>query len=53
MARTAVAGMGGDDFGKWLALAGILISLGILPAKLKGPVAGAGLALWLWRNFGG
>ena len=40
-ACTTFAGMSGDDWEKWLALAGILISLGVLPAKLKGPVTGA------------
>ena len=36
--KTAVGGMDfGGDPGKWLALAGLLISLGVLPRKWKGP----------------
>jgi hypothetical protein len=51
--KTAVGGMDfGGDPGKWLALAGLLISLGVLPRKWKGPVTAPGIGLWLWRNFG-
>jgi hypothetical protein len=48
------SGLGGfdDDPAKWLALAGILIGLGILPRKYKGAVTAASVALWLWRHFG-
>ncbi len=51
MARTTVASFG-DDFSKWLPLAGILIDVGVIPRKYKGIVTTASLAVWLWRNFG-
>jgi hypothetical protein len=35
----------GDDWGKWLKIAGALIALGVLPKKHKAPVA---IAAIIW-----
>jgi hypothetical protein len=37
-----VAGFGGKDFGKWLALLGILASLGLVPKSWKVIISTAG-----------
>jgi hypothetical protein len=46
--RTAIGGFDGD-WGRWLALASLLISLGLLPRKSKAPVAIAAI-LWGLRG---
>jgi hypothetical protein len=40
MARTSTAGMP-DDMGKWLALAGALAGLGLLPSKWQKAISAA------------
>lgn len=43
MTTTAsAAGFGGNDFGKWLALLGILASLGLVPKSWKVIIGTAG-----------
>ncbi len=46
--KTLVGGMG-DDWGKWLPLIGLLMSLGILPKKMKPAVAVLAIVWWLSR----
>ena len=46
--KTLVGGMG-DDRAKWLPLVGLLISLGILPKKVKPAVAALAIVWWLSR----
>jgi hypothetical protein len=41
MARTAAASFPGDDFGKLLALAGALVSLGVLPKGWQKAISAA------------
>jgi hypothetical protein len=51
--KTAVGGMDwGGDPSKWLALAAALAAVGVVPGKYRPYITGAGIALWLWRNFG-
>ena len=51
--KTVVGGMNWDgDWLKWLPLISALISLGVLPKKWKGAVAGVALAALLYRHFG-
>jgi hypothetical protein len=50
MPRTSVAGLP-DDFGKWLALAGALAALGILPKGWQKMIAGLGAAVAIISFF--
>jgi hypothetical protein len=45
MNNRVTTGAFGDDWGKWLKIASALIALGVLPKKLKVPVA---IAAILW-----
>jgi len=47
MARTAVAAS--DDWGKWLALAGALAGLGILPKGWQKTISAAGAVYMIVR----
>lgn len=40
--ETSAAAFGGNDFGKWLALLGILASLGLVPKPWKVIISTAG-----------
>lgn len=50
MAKRA-AGEFVDDMGKWLAVAGLLISLGVLPKNWQKGVGAAAALVWLYRQL--
>jgi len=49
VARTAVAGFPGDDFGKLLGLASALVALGILPRGWQKALSGATALYMLYK----
>lgn len=46
MAKTATGGFP-DDMGKWLAVASLLVSLGVLPKNWQKGVGAAAALVWL------
>jgi hypothetical protein len=50
MAKTATGGFA-DDMDKWLAVAGLLISLGVLPKNWQKGVGAAAALVWLYRRL--
>ena len=48
MAKTAIGDMGGDDWGKWLGVLGLLGAAGLLPPQWRRAVGVAAAVYTVW-----